>query len=78
MHYKFGVGIRIGEVLYAIPSVEIPLLNGWKWEGGRSTFGAFNSRYRPVIVSVRFAWLNRPDCPKVWDNDSNTTNGGGL
>lgn len=78
LHYKFGVGIRIGEVLYAIPSVEIPILNGWQWEGGRSTFGAFNSRYRPVIISVRFAWLNRPDCPKVWDNDSNTTNGGGL
>lgn len=78
VHYKFGVGIRIGERLYAIPSVEIPLLTGWKWEGGRSTFGAFNSRYRPMIISVRFSWLTKPSCPKVWDNDPSTKNGGGL
>ncbi|MEN8956845.1 MAG: hypothetical protein ABF242_09130 [Flavobacteriales bacterium] len=78
LHYKFGIGIRIGERLYAIPSIEIPLLTGWKWEGGRSTFGAFNSRYRPMIISVRFAWLTKPSCPKVWDNDPSTQNGGGL
>lgn len=78
LHYKFGIGIRVGKQLYAIPSVEIPVLNGWKWEGGRSTFGAFNSRYRPVIISVRFAWLTTPDCPRVWDNDDSTKNGGGL
>lgn len=78
IHYKFGVGIRIGELLYAIPSVDIPLLSAWKWEGGRSTFGAFNSRYRPMIISVRFAWLSKPSCPKVWDNDPSTNNGGGL
>lgn len=78
LHYKFGVGFRIGEMLYAIPSIEIPLLTGWKWEGGRSTFGAWNSRYRPMIISVRFAWLRKPSCPKVWDNDPSTKNGGGL
>ena len=78
LHYKFGVGFRISKMWYMIPSVEIPILNGWKWEGGRSTFGAFNSRYRPVIFSLRFAWLTTPDCPKVWDNDSSTKNGGGL
>lgn len=78
LHYKFGVGFRIGEMWYMIPSVEIPILNGWQWEDGRSTFGAFNSRYRPVIFSLRFAWLTTPDCPKVWDNDSSIKNGGGL
>ena len=78
IHYKFGVGIRISKMWYAIPSLEIPLLNAWKWEGGRSTFGAFHSRYRPVIFSVRFTWLTKPDCPKVWDNDDATKNGGGL
>lgn len=78
IHYKFGIGVRISEMWYAIPSVEIPLLNAWQWEGGRSTFGAFNSRYRPVIFSIRFTWLTKPDCPKVWDNDDATKNGGGL
>lgn len=78
IHYKFGVGVRISKMWYAIPSVEIPLLNAWKWEDGRSTFGAFNSRYRPIIFSVRFTWLTTPDCPKVWDNDDSTKNGGGL
>ncbi len=78
LHYKFGIGFRIGEYLYAIPSVEIPILTAWKWEGGRSTFGAFNSRYHPMIFSVRFSWLTIPSCPKVWDNDDSTKNGGGL
>ena len=78
LHYKFGIGVRIGKQLYAIPSVEVPLLNGWQWENGRSTFGAFNSRYRPVVISIRFAWLTTPDCPRVWDNDSSTENGGGM
>jgi hypothetical protein len=78
LHYKFGLGFRVSNMWYMIPSVEIPIFNGWKWEDGRSTFGAFNSRYRPVIISVRFTWLTQPDCPKVWDNDSNTTNGGRL
>lgn len=78
LHYKFGIGIRISEMWYIIPSVEIPLINVWEWESGRSTFGAFNSRYRPVIFSLRCTWLTKPDCPKVWDNDSSTTNGGSL
>ena len=78
LHYKFGIGVRIGKQFYAIPTVEIPLLNGWKWEDGRSTIGAFNSRYRPLVISIRFAWLTTPDCPRVWDNDDSTENGGGL
>ena len=78
IHYKFGIGMRISQMWYAVPSVEIPLLNVWQWEGGRSTFGAFHSRYRPIIFSIRFAWLTKPDCPKVWDNDDATQNGGGL
>ncbi len=78
LHYKFGVGVRISKMWYIIPSVEIPLINAWEWEGGRSTFGAFNSRYRPIIFSLKFTWLTRPDCPKVWDNDDATKNGGGL
>ncbi len=78
LHYKFGVGLRISKMGYLIPSVEIPLMNAWEWEEGRSTFGAFNSRYRPIIFSLRFAWLTQPDCPKVWDNDDATKNGGGL
>jgi len=68
LHYKFGLGFKFGKKMYIIPSIEIPLLNAWKWEGGRSTVGYFNSRYRPLIVSVRFAWLRTPDCPRVWDN----------
>ena len=76
VHYKFGIGIKLTKKIYAIPSVEIPLINGWKWEGGRSTIGYFNTRYRPIIFSIRFAWLTTPDCPKVWDNSDADNNGG--
>ena len=31
-----------------------------------------------LVISIRFAWLTTPDCPRVWDNDSSTENGGGM
>lgn len=69
IHYKFGLGFRFSELIYLIPSVEVPVLNAWKFEGGRSTLGFFNSRYRPIIISLRIAWLTKPSCPKVYNED---------
>jgi len=68
-HYKFGIGFKITDNLMIIPAIETPILNGWPWENGRSTLQYLNSRYRPVILSMRFLFL-RPKqeiCPPVYN-----------
>lgn len=59
LHYKIGYGIKVKNNLFIIPSIEVPILNGLKWENGKSTYGIFSSRYKPVIFSVRFAFLRK-------------------
>ena len=71
LHYKFGYGIKLQNRLFIIPSIETPIINFKKWEKGKSTYGIFNSRYRPFLFSVRFLWLKPPgrgDCPPVYLN----------
>ena len=76
LHYKFGLGFRFSELIYLIPMVETPVLNIYKFEGGRSTMGFFNSRYRPIIISLRIVWLTKPDCPRTEDGQGTKNDGG--
>lgn len=80
LHYKFGFGIKVTKNLFIIPTLETPIINGREWEKGRSDYGIFHSRYRPLIFSVRFAWTRKPgkgDCPPVYD-PANGRNGQNL
>ena len=75
LHYKLGYGIKVSDKLFIIPTLETPIINGLKWESGKSTYGIFSSRYRPIIFSVRFAWLRIPsrgDCPPVYGPDGDS------
>lgn len=70
-HFKLGYGIKFSKTLFIIPTIETPIINLKKWEQGKSTFGIFNSRYRPVLFKVRFIWLKKlgkSDCPPVYTN----------
>ena len=70
-HFKLGYGIKLNKILFVIPTIETPILNLKKWENGKSTFGIFNSRYRPIIFKVRLIWLKKlgkSDCPPVYTN----------
>ena len=70
-HFKLGYGIKFNKILFVIPTIETPILNLKKWENGKSTFGIFNSRYRPIIFKVRLIWLKKlgkSDCPPVYTN----------
>lgn len=70
IHYKIGYGIKATKRLFIIPQLEVPILNVHNFEKFKSTWGVFNSRYRPLILSVRFAWLRpvgKGACPKVDD-----------
>jgi hypothetical protein len=68
LHYKFGIGYKATKNLFIIPTLETPILNLTEWERGRSDYGIYSSRYRPLIFSVRFAWTTKPSkgaCPPV-------------
>ena len=70
-HLKFGYGMKFQNRLFIIPTLETPILNIKQWENGKSTYGIFNSRYRPLLLKVRILWLKRPkrgDCPPVYLN----------
>ena len=67
-HLKIGYGLKVKKTLFIIPTMESPFLSLKKWEQGKSTYGIFNSRYRPLIFKVRFIWLKRlgkGKCPEA-------------
>ncbi len=69
LHYKLGLGIKINDEFFIIPSVETPIFNINPWTDFRPKVNKFMSAYRPLIFSVRFGWLkqNTNDCPPVYD-----------
>ena len=67
-HLKIGYGFKVKKTLFVIPTIESPFLTLKKWEQGKSTYGIFNSRYRPLIFKVRFIWLKKlgkGKCPEA-------------
>lgn len=69
-HYKIGFGLKFSSKLMIIPSLETPVLNIVQFESGRSSLGYFNSRYRPLILSIRFMFLREQgleSCPPVFN-----------
>ncbi len=69
LHYKLGWGFRASKWLLVIPAVETPILNILPFEAFRSDYRYFNTRYRPLIFSVRFLFLRDAytlDCPPVY------------
>ena len=68
IHYKLGFGIKMRGNWLLIPALETPILNILPLEPPRSSFGFFASRYRPVILSLRFFFMrpaNTLDCTPV-------------
>lgn len=67
LHYKLGYGFKWTDRLFVIPTLETPILSVITWANGRSTYDVFSSRYRPVYLTIRFAFLKKKtnDCPTV-------------
>lgn len=69
LHYKLGYGFKINAKWFIIPAIETPIVNISPFEKGKSTIGVFNMRYRPLILTIRLAWLRKPNpfkCPPVY------------
>ena len=68
LHYKLGYGIKMRGNWLIIPALETPILNVLPFEPPRSSLGFFASRYRPVILSIRFFFMrpaNTLDCTPI-------------
>jgi hypothetical protein len=59
LHYKIGFGYKLNEKWFIIPTLETPILNLFQWDKFKSTDPMFSSRYRPIILTIRFAWLRK-------------------
>jgi hypothetical protein len=67
-HLKVGYGYKVKKTSFIILTIESPFLTLKNWEQGKSTYGIFNSRYRPLIFKVRFIWLKKlgkGKCPEA-------------
>lgn len=67
-HFKLGYGFKVTGNLLIIPAVETPIFSVVPEDQGFGQLQWFSSRYRPMILSVRFLWLRARkgfDCPPV-------------
>lgn len=65
-HFKLGYGFKATGNLLIIPAIETPIFSVVPEDQGFGQLQWFSSRYRPLILSVRFMFLRaRPgfDCP---------------
>ena len=59
-HYQIGFGIRASKRVLVIPTFETPILNLLPFENFKSTLPYYNSRYRPILITIKIMLL-RPD-----------------
>jgi len=72
LHYKIGIGFRTNPYTVVIPSLEVPIMTIIPAGDLKPTFQYFNSRYLPLIFSVRIMFLRKYDknsCPPVYSRD---------
>lgn len=66
LHVKVGYGFKLRSKLLLIPALETPVFSFVPEDEGFGQLQWFSSRYRPIILSVRFLFLrarNGFDCP---------------
>lgn len=75
LHYSLGLGIRprTDKGFYFVPSIELPVLGMYEWNGGAPHIHWFSSKYYPALLRLKFVWLFRKGpnwCPPVETNES--------
>lgn len=69
LNYSFGWGIKIRDGFFVIPTVQTPIVSFLPFNGINPGLEWFQSRYQPLIFTVKVGWLFRKKgCPKVFDN----------
>ena len=58
LNYQLGYGFKAQKNLLIIPTLETPILNVWDFENGKSTLSYFSSRYRPILLKIKFLLID--------------------
>lgn len=56
-HYSLGIGIRLNRAWMMIPSVDIPLVGIYQWNGFNARMNWYSSQYWPIQVRLKFLKL---------------------
>ncbi len=69
LHYFFGIGfVSADKKRIIIPMIETPVLNILPFTHIVSTHPYFNTRFRPILLTVRFLFLRQnKSCPPVYN-----------
>ncbi|MBK9591732.1 MAG: hypothetical protein IPO32_09565 [Crocinitomicaceae bacterium] len=57
LHYTVGFGYKIRDGFFVVPSVQTPILTLFRFDDINPSHHWFNSRYQPLIFTLKFAWL---------------------
>lgn len=74
LHYKIGLGIKLSNQFYMVPSLDIPILGFWPFEKGNPALNYFTSQYMPLVFTIRFLKFGNADpekCPPVYNPAGN-------
>ncbi len=70
-HYEIGIRFRLVDLLYLTPSVQVPVLTGYQWLGGRSSIHWFSTRYQPLLIKFKLMIPlveKKGKCPAIYSN----------
>lgn len=79
LHYSIGLGIkpRADKGFFFVPSIELPVMGIYEWNGGSPAIHWFSSKYYPAMLRLKFVWLFKRDpnrCPPVEVNEMEKMN----
>jgi len=66
LHYKLGVGFKLGRGWYIIPTVETPIIGVYDWNGAIPSLKYFDTYYQPILFGITIMKSDRKkpeDCP---------------
>ncbi len=73
LNYALGWGIKMKDGLFLVPTVQTPILTLLQFNDFNPSHKWFNSRYQPIIFTLKLAWLwPKSGCPKVFSVDGQT------
>jgi hypothetical protein len=66
LHYQFGFGYKVRDGFFIVPTFQTPIVTLFNFAGMNPSHHWFNSRYQPMIFTLKFAWLlPKKGCPPV-------------
>ena len=70
LYYALGFGFKVKDGLFFVPTIQTPVLTFLQFTDTNPGHRWFNSRYQPVIFTVKMAWLlPNKGCPAVFGGD---------